>query len=47
MDTPAKTLIENFMSQTLSDKEKPEFVSRGATDREFVKQLIRELELDM
>ena len=47
MDAPAKTLIEKFMSQTLSDDEKREFVSRGSTDREFLKQLIRELELDM
>ena len=47
MDTPANTLIEKFMSQTLSDDEKREFVSKGATDREFLKQLIRELELDM
>lgn len=47
MDTPAETLIEKFMSQTLNDDEKREFVSRGATDREFLKQLIRGLELEM
>lgn len=46
MTTPTNTLIKKFMSQTLSDDEKREFVTRGATDREFVRLLVLELELD-
>lgn len=43
--TPEYSLIEKFMSQTLSDDGKREFVTRGGSDREFLKQLVLELDV--
>lgn len=41
-----KKLIAGFLSDTLSKEEKAEFLRKASTDKDFIKEVIKEIELD-
>ena len=43
LSSKEKQLLEDFFNESLSDKDKREFIERAATDRDFVKAFIRKL----
>lgn len=41
-----KKLIAGFLSNKLSKEEKAEFLRKASTDKAFIKEVVREIELD-
>lgn len=46
MDKKKKKLISGFLSDKLTKKEKVQFLKEISTNKDFIKELIREIELD-
>jgi phosphopantetheine adenylyltransferase len=46
MNKVNKNLITGFLSDKLTKKEKVKFLNKVSTDKSFLKELIREIELD-
>jgi len=46
MNEKDKKLISGFLSDKLSREEKAEFLKKASTDKAFIKEIVREIELD-
>jgi len=46
MNEQDRKLIDGFLSDNLSREEKSEFLKKASTDKAFMKEVVREIELD-
>jgi hypothetical protein len=46
MNEKNRKLISGFLSDKLSKEEKAEFLKKASTDKAFIKEIVKEIELD-